>query len=139
MAAARKTLYIDQGATFRYQGTWSGMSDRAGHTYQPYDLSNCYLLMEIRRAPGAPPYLTLTTAEPAYAPQSSVILLDETGSFEIYITWQDTDTFNFLSAYYDLVCVFPDNEVYRVMEGKIRIRPRVTNVDEILSALSENL
>jgi hypothetical protein len=136
MPAATQNLIVDQGTTFRYQATWKGLSAQAGNTYQPFDITNGYLLMEIRRAPGSTPIISLSQAQPGYQNASSLLILEEPGTFEIYITSVDTDTFTFNRAKYDILFMHPDGEVSPVMRGNIIVNHRITNVQELISRMS---
>lgn len=135
MPAASQNLIVDQGATFRYQSTWKGLSAKAGNTYQPFNLTQGRLYMEIRRAPGSLPLMSLLPAEPGYQNESSLLILDEPGTFEIYITSTDTNRFTFNKAKYDVVFQHFDGEVSPVMRGSIIVNHRITNVAEITARL----
>jgi hypothetical protein len=132
VVAVNQNLVIEQGATFRYRGIWKGLSEIKGG-YQPFDISQTAgsMIMQIRRAPGATPYLTIATAPPTRTNPSSILILEERGEFEIYISMRDTSKFGFSRAKYDIFFLFKDGESVVVMRGNIIVIPRITDLVEL--------
>lgn len=118
MAAPGKiNLTIYQGATFRNLSTW-----KAGDpTPTPVDLTGCTARMQIRQTVAASTaYATLTTEN------GGIILGDDAGTVEIYISDEDTAAYSWTTGFYDLEIEFPSGEVRRLIEGKVTVKPEVT-------------
>jgi hypothetical protein len=147
MAAAEKTLDIDQGATFYLGFTWypPGPTDPVTNlpTGSPHDLTGCSARMQIRRKQGQPAIVTATSADPGDPIDPLLVeqgagrikLGGVTGRIEITLTDEDTDLLDFTSGVYDLEVQWPLEagdirpRVDRVLQGSVTVDPNVTQVD----------
>lgn len=120
MTAAKRDLYIEQGATFQLAFTWNeGTVDEIG---PPVDLTGCVARMQIRKAQQQAALLSATSAgiDPA------IVLGGATGTIAITLTDDMTDALTLKSALYDLEIEFPDETVYRLLEGGVTVSPNIT-------------
>lgn len=122
MAAVKKDLYIEEGATFPLGFTWTQESTTTpGTPGDPYDLTGCTARMQIRK--------TFTSAVVVAATTENGKIEIEPSVGHIAVRLEDTDTdllHGIRSAVYDLEIVFSDGTVNRLLEGKVTISPNVT-------------
>lgn len=126
MPAATYDLYIEQGTTLRFTGTYArydGTTNVDGSQHMiPYDLSDCQIRMQIRQRPGAPVLASATT-------RNGGIVIDPdptTGRFIVTLTDELTDTFTIGRARWDCEVSFPSGDVLRILQGKVTISPNIT-------------
>lgn len=143
MPAARKDLYVEQGATYYKAFTWypPGPVDEDGlPTDPPHDLTGCSARMQMRRKQGDVAVVNATSAEPvdeaAIALGAGRIRLGGvTGKIEIILTDEDTDLLDFKEGVYDLEVQWPLQpeeirpHVDRVLQGSVYVDPNVTQID----------
>lgn len=120
MTAAKRNLYIEQGATFNLSFTWNeGTSAAVG---PPVDLTGCKARMQIRAKQQSSAIVdALSDGE-----SPAIILGDAAGTIEVTLTDDMTDQLSLKSALYDLEIEFPDGTVYRLLEGTVTVSPNIT-------------
>jgi hypothetical protein len=125
MAAGKYSFVIEQGATTDFQIDWT---DDLG---SPIDLTGMHARMQIRPAPDASQiFVNLSSS---FSPDGTGLNLSgsngtnplTSGSIGIYISADSSSLLTFGEAYYDLEVV-NGNEVYRLIEGKVRLSKNVT-------------
>lgn len=123
MVAAKKDMYIEQGATFNFWFRWS-LTDETGAPTTPVDLTDWKARMQIRKSQQAPALVSATT---------------ETGEFTIdgvegvvycKLSDEQTDLITVRSCLYDIELESPTGDVYRMLEGKITVSPNITQLPE---------
>lgn len=120
MTAAKRNLYIEQGATFNLSFVWNeGTSEAIG---APVDLTGCKARMQIRSKQGQPVIVDASSEGDSPA----IILGDATGAVEVTLTDEMTDLLTIKSGLYDLEIEFPDGTVYRLLEGSVTVSPNIT-------------
>jgi hypothetical protein len=126
MAAAKYSFVIEQGATLTFQLDWT---DELGN---PIDLTGMHARMQIRpTVESTEVYLNLSSSlsdscgtglnlsgSVGTNPLSS-------GSIGVYVSAASSSLLTFGEAYYDLEVV-NGCEVYRLLEGKVRLSKNVT-------------
>lgn len=126
MAAAKYSFVIEQGATLTFQLDWT---DELGN---PIDLTGMHARMQVRpTVESTEVYLNLSSSlsdscgtglnlsgSVGTNPLSS-------GSIGVYVSAASSSLLNFGEAYYDLEVV-NGCEVYRLLEGKVRLSKNVT-------------
>ena len=120
MTAAKRNLYIEQGATFNLSFVWNeGTSEAVG---APVDLTGCKARMQIRQKQGSPTIVDASTegTDPA------IVLGGATGAVAVTLTDEATDLLTVKSGLYDLEIEFPDGTVYRLLEGGVTVSPNIT-------------
>lgn len=105
-----------QGATFKRTLTWKNQS--AGGA--PIDNSGHSARMQVRRVPGAPVVLELTTEN------SGIVLGGSNGQINLVVAAADTADLLPGAYIYDLELESPAGDVYRELEGSFIINPEVT-------------
>ena len=120
MTAAKRNLYIEQGATFNLSFTWNeGTSDAVG---APVDLTGCTARMQIRQK-----QQSAVIVDARSDGESPAILLGgATGTVEVTLTADMTDLLSVKTGLYDLEVEFPDGTVYRLLEGTVTVSPNIT-------------
>jgi hypothetical protein len=125
MAAGKYSFIIEQGATTDFQIDWT---DDLG---SPIDLTGMHARMQIRPAPDASEiFVNLSSS---FSPDGTGLNLSgsvgtnplSSGSIGVYISADSSSLLTFGEAYYDLEVV-NGNEVYRLIEGKVRLSKNVT-------------
>jgi hypothetical protein len=139
MPAAKRTLYIEQGATFRLGFNWHSVLvdgdgnpilDGAGQPQPgaPIDLTGATGRMQIRPTLVGSALISATTG--GSGPGSGTITLGTTnGRVDIKFPASLTDTLTTEAAVYDLEIVLPDGgegDVQRVLQGPITVSLNVT-------------
>lgn len=126
MAAAKYSFVIEQGATLDFQLDWT---DDSGN---PIDLTGMHARMQVRPSvESSQVFLNLSSSlsdscgtglnlsgSNGTTPLSS-------GSIGVYVSAASSSLLNFSEAYYDLEVV-NGCEVYRLLEGKVRLSKNVT-------------
>src|SRR6478609_4366346 len=113
MTAAKRNLYIEQGATFNLSFVWNeGTSESIG---APVDLTGCEARMQVRQKQQSP--VIVDARSDGESP--AIILGGATGAVEVTLTADMTDLLNVKSGLYDLEIQFPDGTVYRLLEGTV--------------------
>jgi hypothetical protein len=125
MAAGKYSFVIEQGATTDFQIDWT---DDLG---SPINLTGMHARMQIRPAPDASEiFVNLSSS---FSPDGTGLNLSgsvgtnplSSGSIGVYISADSSSLLTFGEAYYDLEVV-NGNEVYRLIEGKVRLSKNVT-------------
>ena len=120
MTAAKRNLYIEQGATFNLSFVWNeGTSESIG---APVDLTGCEARMQVRQKQQSP--VIVDARSDGESP--AIILGGATGAVEVTLTADMTDLLNVKSGLYDLEIQFPDGTVYRLLEGTVTVSPNIT-------------
>lgn len=114
MAAGTYHIMIEQGATFRLRLTCKVSATEL------YDFTDHIARMQIRTKVTSPATIHVLTTE-----NGGIVLGD--GTIDLYISAEDTASFEFRSAVYDLeIQGVPDGDVIRLLQGQVRISPEVT-------------
>lgn len=109
-------LKINQGETYRHTLYWKNEQEL------PVDLTNYTARMQIRSKVDSPTVLLeLTTAN-----SGIVISNPVTGEFKLYISATLTSSMTWSSGVYDLEMVAPNDDVTRLIEGKVTVTKEVT-------------
>lgn len=116
MAAQIKNLVIEQGVTFRF--SFRLKEKTSGN---PLDLSGYTGRMQIRPKAGSTTVIADLTTE-----NGGISINGSEGRISIYITDEETATYAFTSARYDLEIVSAGGEVVRVFKGSVKLDPEVT-------------
>lgn len=133
MAAVEKDLFVEQGATFRFPFQWC--SPAAGNTLAPRDLTGWTFRMQARRKQSATPIIIEANTENSKivvgTDPSDDIMGNPTpdptnGWVTIHLTAEDTEILNVATCRYDLEAVAPNDDVYRLLQGVIRVSPNIT-------------
>lgn len=134
MPAAKRDLYIEQGATFKLGFNWYGiLSDGDGNPVLdengnpqpggPVDLTGATARMQIRETYVGAPLLSATNAN------GRITLGTTNGRVDIKFPSSVTDLLTTENAIYDLEISLPDTpepDVQRVLEGKVKVSLNVT-------------
>lgn len=136
--AAKSTLRIQQGATFRKRFTWATypylVEVRNGVVYvkdtgrrapetdrEIVDLTGCTARAQIReKIADATPVLTLTTEN------GGIALGDVAGTIDLFIADDETSPIDWLSGVWDLEVIHPGGDVSRPVGGAVAVSPEVT-------------
>jgi hypothetical protein len=126
MAAAKYSFVIEQGATLEFQLDWT---DDTGN---PIDLTGMHARMQVRPAvESSEIFLNLSSSlsdscgTGLNLSGSSGTNPLSSGSIGVYVSAASSSLLNFNEAYYDLEVV-SGCEVYRLLEGKVRLSKNVT-------------
>jgi hypothetical protein len=120
MTAAKRDLYIEQGATFQLSFVWyDGDTNEPG---SPVDLTGAQGRMQIRKSQQAPALLDAVS----FGPTPQILMGGDTGKITITLTPIDTNQLTTKTAMYDFEVEFLDGRVYRLLEGKANISPNIT-------------
>jgi hypothetical protein len=120
MTAAKRDLYIEQGATFQLGFVWyDGDVNQNG---SPVDLTGAQGRMQIRKAQQQPSILDAVS----FGPTPQITLYGNTGKIVLNLTPVDTNRLTLKSALYDFEVEFADGRVYRLLEGKVTVSPNIT-------------
>ena len=115
MAAGKRDIYIEQGATFRLNLVWK---DSLG---VPVNLTGYSARMQVRRAYNNPnTLLSLSTAT------GTISLGGSAGTISIDGQALLTEDMSSRVGVYDLELQSADGTVTRLLEGKVTISPEVT-------------
>jgi hypothetical protein len=126
MAAAKYSFVIEQGATLEFQLDWT---DDTGN---PIDLTGMHARMQVR--PAVEYYQIFLNLSSSLSDScgtglnlsgSSGTNPLSSGSIGVYVSAASSSLLNFNEAYYDLEVV-SGCEVYRLLEGKVRLSKNVT-------------
>lgn len=135
MRAARRDIYIEQGATWTLPLTWLTLVPGANpgdppEQGPPVDLTGWRAQMQIRKKPGGPVAAAAYSWPLPDAPQPRIALGGPLGTVLIQLEESDTDALILKEAVYDLELVdpsaTPEPRVIRLLEGKVFISPNVT-------------
>lgn len=113
MAALTNTLLeFNQFADFSTGWVWE-VEDAAG-VRTPKDLTDYAALMQVRRSKDSPdPQFEVTTVED----DGTVIVLDDQGNVDLFVSDTITSDISWKKAVYDLVLIAPDGRKTRFAEG----------------------
>lgn len=115
MEPASIDLTIYQGSTFLKKFQW-----KTGNPPVPVNLTGYSARMQIREKITSPnPVISLTT-------ENGGIKLENDGFIVLNISAEDTASFNFKGAVYDLELISPTGFVRRLIEGSVTLSPEVT-------------
>ncbi|MFT0547505.1 hypothetical protein ACMHYO_14380 [Allopusillimonas ginsengisoli] len=109
-------LEIKQGDTFHLEILWN---DSEG---VPVDMTGCEARMQLRRTPGAPIALDMST-------QNGRITLG-LGSITLDVSAQDMQGVTAPSGVFDLQIEYPDDRVKTILGGKFLLIPGVSYVSD---------
>jgi hypothetical protein len=119
MAAGKRDIVVEQGATWRLGVTWMNPD---GVT--PIDLTGAHARMQIRRAPGDD--VALVSISDVSSADGSIVIDAGTGHLSLVISPAATERLALRCAAYDLVLELANGEVYRILEGAANISRSVT-------------
>ena len=126
MAAGKYSFIIEQGATTDFQLDWT---DDTGN---PIDLTGMHARMQIRPSvESSEIFLNLssslsdTCGTGLNLSGSNRLTPVQSGSIGVYISAHSSSLLNFGEAYYDLEVV-SGCEVYRLLEGRVKLSKNVT-------------
>ncbi len=126
MAAAKYSFVIEQGATLDFQIDWT---DENG---SPMDLTGMHARMQVRPSvESSQIFLNLSSSlsdscgTGLNLSGSNGITPLQSGSIGVYVSAASSSVLNFGEAYYDLEVV-NGCEVYRLLEGKVKLSKNVT-------------
>jgi hypothetical protein len=126
MAAGKYSFIIEQGATLDFQLDWT---DDLG---LPIDLTGMHARMQVRPAPDSPEIFLNLSSSLSDSCGTGLNLSGSSGtnplssgSIGVYISAVSSSLLTFGEAYYDLEVV-SGCEVYRLLEGKVRLSKNVT-------------
>jgi hypothetical protein len=126
MAAGKYSFVIEQGATTDFQIDWT---DDLG---SPINLTGMHARMQVRPAPDSSEIFVNLSSSLSNSCGTGLNLSGSvgtnplsSGSIGIYISAQSSSLLTFGEAYYDLEVV-NGCEVYRLLEGKVRLSKNVT-------------
>lgn len=114
MNATKINLKIKQGSTFREAFNWLA----AG---APVNLTGWSARMQIRTEHDSPVVIHELTSE-----SGGITIRPLSGGFDLFISSNDTERFNFEDAVYDIELVDGHGEATRIVEGRVRLSPEVT-------------
>lgn len=116
MAAGKRDIYIEQGATFRLNLLWK---DSLGN---PVNLTGYSARMQVRRAYNNPyTLLSLTSSD------GTITLGGSLGTIVVDGPALLTEEMSSRVGVYDLELESADGTVTRLLEGKVTISPEVTH------------
>lgn len=113
MPAGKYSFVIEAGATLNFQFTILSNNE-------PWDLTGFSARMDIRESTDSPDALI------SLVDGDGIILGDEEGTVEVEIDAVTTSTFPSGRYVYDLEIESAGGTVWRVIEGKVNVRPEVT-------------
>jgi hypothetical protein len=126
MAAAKYSFVIEQGATLEFQLDWT---DDTGN---PIDLTGMHARMQVRPAVESSEIFLNLSSSLSDSCGTGLNLRGSSGtnplssgSIGVYISAASSSLLTFGEAYYDLEVV-SGCEVYRLLEGKVRLSKNVT-------------
>ncbi len=126
MAAAKYSFVIEQGATLQFQVDWTDESGSA------MDLTGYHARMQVRpTVESSEVFLNLSSSlsdscgTGLNLSGSNGITPLQSGSIGVYVSAHSSSLLTFGEAYYDLELV-NGCEVYRLLEGKVRLSKNVT-------------
>ena len=126
MAAGKYSFIIEQGATLDFQLDWT---DDSGN---PIDLTGMHARMQIRPSVESSQVFLNLSSSLSDSCGTGLNLSGSTGtnplssgSIGVYVSAASSSILNFNEAYYDLEVV-NGCEVYRLLEGKVRLSKNVT-------------
>ena len=126
MAAAKYSFVIEQGATLEFQLDWT---DDTGN---PIDLTGMHARMQVRPAVESSEIFLNLSSSLSDSCGTGLNLRGSSGtnplssgSIGVYVSAASSSLLNFNEAYYDLEVV-SGCEVYRLLEGKVRLSKNVT-------------
>ena len=108
-------LNVDQGSDFEVQLQLLDALD------EPLDLTGCSAAMDLRKSFRGASFLSLTSDE-----GGGLTIDAESGTITIDITHEQSSALGYGVYLYDLELIFPDETVWRVIEGRLNNRPEVT-------------
>jgi hypothetical protein len=121
MPAVNKSLYIEQGATFKLGFAKVRESETTeGTPGEPYDFTGCTARMQIRRSLSTPVLVEATTEN------GKIVITGLEGHVRVVLEDEDTDLLVTRTGVYDLEIEYPSGEVDRLLEGKVVVSPNVT-------------
>lgn len=121
MPAQQRNITIEQGATFFDEFTWHADSMvTPGTPGDPIPLTGALVRMQIRRVQGSEILLQADSS-------SNGITLDApAGKVSIELPPAKTNLLVSRSCRYDVEAVFGDDDVHRLVEGSVTVRPNIT-------------
>jgi hypothetical protein len=123
--AAKRKIYIEQGATFTLPFTWHQPGPVVNGKVtpgDPYDLTGWTARMQIRRQQKSKVLLAATST----GPDPKITIDGPAGRVVIKFSDDDTDLLVFSECLYDLEFESPTGEVYRMLEGVVEVSPNIT-------------
>lgn len=116
MAAFKKNLKIDQGATFSDTVTW-----KAGTPAAAVNLTGCTARLQMRASLTNPTVLVELTSV-----LGGIVLGGTAGTVQIKMTAAATAALTWTRAVYDLEIIYADATVRRLLAGDVTVSPEVT-------------
>jgi hypothetical protein len=121
MPAVTRNITIEQGAIFRDEFSWHADSETTpGTPGDPIPLTGATVRMQIRKKQGTDVLLE------ASSPDDGITLVEAAGQVKIEISAALTSMLPVKGARYDLEAVFSPDEVHRLTEGSVTVRPNIT-------------
>lgn len=126
MAAVKRDLYIEQGATFSLGFNWYHESTTTpGEPGEPYLFPvGTFARMQIRSKVSTPTHLLEATTE-----DGRITLGVDDGRIELVLSDEDTMALVGKSGVYDFEIEFVGGQVERVLQGGVVVSPNVTRTD----------
>lgn len=125
MTAKVLPITIEQGATYTLSFGWYEDSlETPGTPGDPVPLDNTLIRMQVRKRQQAPVLLEATNDG-----QAPFITHNDAGVITIKVPAAATSLLSVAQAVYDLEVVFPGDDVFRVLEGPVTIKPNITQLD----------
>lgn len=126
MAAAPQNLALEQGSSWRKQFEWHQAPPEGsppGTLGDPYDLTGCTAIAQIRTGPGGRLMVELTDGD-------GITLGGEDGTIAVHITGEKARELTSRRGQWDLYIIFPSGDPVRLLDGKVTIDPTVTQLPE---------
>lgn len=130
MTAIAKDLSVEQGATFILAFRWMN-ADEDGVPTTPKDLTGWSARMQVRVAQQDEALVSATTVNEkikvGHDPENEEVADDPTNGWVfVELTDEDTDLLDRKSAKYDLEMEDSNGRVYRLLQGKVKVSPNIT-------------
>lgn len=110
-------IVILQGATFRRSFVW-----KSGPLQEPVNLAGAEIRMQIRYAKPDDQVLMEASTD-----NGLIVIEDaENGAFAIDIPGETTAEYDFLTGVYDIEVKVSSGEIYRLIEGRMKLSQEVT-------------
>jgi hypothetical protein len=121
MTAEEVPLIIEQGATFTLPMQWLNKNDDGTPGLPVIQEPGWKGRMQIRKKQQTPALVSIDSEA-----LGGITISETDGSILIKITDEQTDLLDTKSALYDLEVESPEGDVYRLIEGKVTVKPNIT-------------
>lgn len=120
MTAATRNITIDQGATFTMDFGWREDDGDGNPSTTPIPLTGATLRMQIRKKQGDPIMLEATS------PSDGLSHDGAGGNVSVVLPPSKTSLLDAKSCRYDIEADFGEDDVQRLVEGAVTVRPNIT-------------